>query len=297
MGREHAAGRSDRSGVRSDPSTVSSDRSAFSVDRSAVSFDLDGVLMRNPFLRGVFPHMRRHMRAAERLRELPPDEADDLVDQAVREAWSERMLAGKFVDAYDWDAIYRDVSEAFGAPPVDGIAELVAHYCREPGMIELLPGAEEALQTLRTAGRRLLAITNGHYAYQVPVLEELGIAHYFDEVLTPDRIGYAKPDPRVFEQASSSVHVGDTLLRDVLGPHQAGVTSIWVHAKLPDAIRALPVRERTANPTFVEYLAHVFDHVPFRRFHPEANLANCTPDFAVVDALEAAGVILELPAG
>ena len=280
------------SAVSSDRSAVSSDRSAVGSDRINVSFDLDGVLMQNPFLRGIFPHMRRHMRTAERLRGLPPEEADDLVDQAVREAWSERMLAGKFVDAYDWDAIYRDVSEALGAPPVEDISELVARYCREPGMIELLPGAEEALQELRAAGRGLIAITNGYYAYQLPVLEELGIAHYFDEVLTPDRVGFAKPDPRVFELARSSVHIGDTLLHDVLGPHLASVTSVWVHARLPEAIQAIPARERTAHPAFHEYLEQVFERMPFRRFHPEADLENCTPDFAVVDVLEAVRVIL-----
>lgn len=266
-------------------------------DRATVSFDLDGVLMQNPFLHGIFPHMRRHMRTAERLRDLPPGEADDLVDQAVREAWSERMLAGAFVDAYDWDAIYRDVSEALGAPAVDDISELVVRYCREPGMIGLLPGAEEALQQLHAAGRRLIAITNGHYAYQRPVLEELGIAHHFDEVLTPDRVGFAKPDPRVFELARSTVHIGDTLLHDVLGPRLAGVTSVWVHARLPETLRAVPARERTAQAAFHEHLEQVFERVPFRRFHPEADLANCTPDFVVVDALEAVQVILGEPVG
>ncbi len=259
---------------------------------STVSFDLDGVLMQNPFLRGVFPHARRHMRSSARLRDLAPAEADALVDQAVREAWSERMLAGEFVDAYDWDAIYRDVSDAFGVPPVGDVAELVARYCREPGVITLLPGAEEALHLLRKAGHRLIAITNGHYAYQWPVLEALGIAHSFDEVLTPDRVGYAKPDPRVFERAGSTVHVGDTLLHDVLGPRLAGVTSIWVHAGLPEAIRAIPVRERTADAGFGQYLQQVLESVPFRRFHPEADLANCTPEFVVADALEAALVIV-----
>jgi putative hydrolase of the HAD superfamily len=260
--------------------------------RLSVSFDLDGVLMQNPFLRGVFPHVRRHMRGSARLRDLSPEEADDLIDQAVREAWSERMLAGKFVDAYDWDAIYRDVSDAFGVGAVGDVAELVARYCREPGMIELLPGAEEALRLLQGAGHRLVAITNGYYVYQWPVLEALGIAPFFEEVFTPDRVGLAKPDPAIFERSGSDVHVGDTLLHDVLGPHLAGVASVWVHAGLPEAIRAIPVRERARHASFREYLRQVFESVPFRRFHPEADLENCTPAFVVADALEAARVIV-----
>jgi hypothetical protein len=65
-----------------------------------------------------------------------------------------------------------------------------------------------------------------------------------------------------------------------------------VHAGLPEAIRAIPVRERARHASFREYLRQVFESVPFRRFHPEADLENCTPAFVVADALEAARVIV-----
>ncbi len=263
---------------------------------TTVSFDLDGVLMQNPFLRGVVPYVREHMRESERLRGVASAEADALIDQAIRETWGERMRSGRFVDAYDWDAIYDEVARAFGAAPVPDVAGLVASFCRDPNMIQLLPGAEEALRSLRDAGLRLVAVTNGFHAFQRPVLVALGIAGYFEDVFTPDRAGFAKPDPRIFALAGSSVHVGDTLLHDVLGPRLAGVTAVWLDAHLPDAIRAQPVADRVALPEFRAYLERMFDTVPYRRFHPEATLATCTPDLVVADVCEAARAILDAAA-
>ncbi len=113
------------------------------------------------------------------------------------------------------------------------------------------------------------------------------------KLFTPDHAGFAKPDPRIFTLAGSSIHVGDTLLHDVLGPRLAGVTAIWLDAHLPDEIRAQPIRERVPQPAFRTYLEGVFETVPFRRFHPEATVATCTPDVVVANVLEAARAIVE----
>jgi putative hydrolase of the HAD superfamily len=261
--------------------------------KGTISFDLDGVLIQNPFGKGIIPHVRAHIRQGTALRELEPLEAERQIDAAVREAWVSHMARGDLVAAYDWDAIYNGVSEQFGGEPVPAVAELVVQYAAQEGMIALLPGAKAGLAQLQEAGFRLVAATNGYHAYQWPVLEALGIAHYFSAALTPDVVGYAKPDPRFLASLTDlRAHVGDTLMHDVLVANLSGVAAVWLEAELPDAVRALPLSKRTGAAAFREHHHEVWANAPFRRYHPEGTLEACWPDVAVTDVEEAAVYLL-----
>ncbi len=44
--------------------------------RGTISFDLDGVVMQNPFAKGVTPQVREHIRRGLRLKDLVPAEAN-----------------------------------------------------------------------------------------------------------------------------------------------------------------------------------------------------------------------------
>ncbi|GAB4574198.1 MAG: HAD family hydrolase [Anaerolineae bacterium] len=108
--------------------------------------------------------------------------------------------------------------------------ELAAIYYRARNTaIPLLPGAREVLAALQ--GRyRLGWVTNGN---ETPDL--VGLDHYFDVIITPDRLGAAKPDPAVFAHAAEAVgcapeailHVGDSLTSDVAGARAAGCVAVW----------------------------------------------------------------------
>src|ERR1700709_951835 len=68
----------------------------------------------------------------------------------------------------------------------DGTLMEEAHYCGDPAMVKIIPGVPEALRSLKSAGFRLVIITNqsgigrGYYtiadydAVQVRLLELLG---------------------------------------------------------------------------------------------------------------------------
>lgn len=262
--------------------------------KRTVSFDLDGVIMQNPFAAGVRPIIYAHIRKSPTLAGLPPDEAERRISRAVRESWGRRMAAGDFVGAYDWDEIYGGVSRAFGGEPVPDVAALVRVSCREKRAFALLPGAKAGLEKLRAEGFRLVAASNGYRAYQQPVLEALNLTCLFDAVLTPDTVGYAKPDPRFFAAIPDLfAHVGDTLVHDVLGANAAGVMAVWLEATLPARFRALPPRERNQAEGFSDYLADALAQTPYLEYHPEASMRNCFPEAVVVDVLEAAEVMVE----
>lgn len=247
-----------------------------------VSFDLDGVLIQNPFKLGVGPHLRAHVRAGAALADVAPDEADRRIQDAVNAEVARRMAAGDLPAAYDWDAIFGLVAARFGAPPLPDVAELVRHYCAQPGTIWLLDGAADALARLADAGFRMVATTNGFHRYQVPVLEALGILPYFDDVRTPDRTGHAKPDVGILAGVEGLVgHVGDMLFHDVLVARRLGVTAVWVAHDLPAEVVALPPAARPADPRFQAHLEAVRATAPYRAAHPEAADADVHPDRVV----------------
>jgi FMN phosphatase YigB (HAD superfamily) len=247
--------------------------------------------MQNPFQQGVFPWVRNHVRTAEQLSGLAPAAADELMNATVNRIWMQRMADGQLVAAYDWDDILNQASSQLGGPVIPDVAGLVRKFC-EPGIISLLPGAPEGLQLLTDNGVTIKAVTNGYHAYQLPVLEALGIDHFFSEVLTPELTGFAKPDAGMFEAAGCTVHIGDTLVHDVFGANQAGLASLWLEPLLPAELLQLAPAARTQQPTFREFLAERLNGNLYTRFHPEVNEQSCLPDFAVTDVLEAARVLL-----
>lgn len=244
-----------------------------------IGFDLDGVLMRNPFESCIFPQMYRLFHATPALGALSAAEAAQASRTAVRAAWGRRMAAGDMVGAYDWDAIFRDVAAEFGGAEVPDVATMVRRCCQVDGAIAALPGAHDTLRALRDAGHRLVVISNGFSAYQEPVLEALGMLAYFDRVVTPDRVGFAKPDPGAFRAAGRlDWFVGDTLLHDVLGARAAGVRAAWLPPKLAPSVASLPVTQRAADPDVGLVVQHAIDTSPYLPFLPQASVRSCTPD-------------------
>ena len=99
---------------------------------------------------------------------------------------------------------------------------------------------DDALLTLRlleSAGYRLGLVSNAGDNQDVfQLVERFGLEPYFDFILTSAACSYRKPHPRIFElalahwgiPAAEAVMVGDTLVADILGAHNAGLYAIHV---------------------------------------------------------------------
>jgi FMN phosphatase YigB (HAD superfamily) len=249
--------------------------------------------MRGPWTSTIQPRIWAHLAGSTGLAHLAEEQREQEIWRAVRGEHDRRLAAGEFVAAWNWQDIYEEVSRGFAGQPVPDVATIIREACRLEDTIALLPGAWTGLQRLVREGVRVVAVTNGYHAYQWPVLETLGVATFFEAVITPDVAGFAKPDPRVFGLIPGlRAHVGDVLLHDVLGANLAGLTSIWLHTDLPEPIAALAPRERASAPGFATFLTETLDASRYRRFHPEASPAACTPDVVVRDVDEAAEVVL-----
>jgi phosphoglycolate phosphatase len=83
----------------------------------------------------------------------------------------------------------------------------------------LYPGVSEGLQALRSMQLPLACVTNKSGRFTVPLLEQLGIARFFDQVIAGDALPQKKPDPAQLLHAcrgfgiapSEMLMIGDSL--------------------------------------------------------------------------------------
>jgi putative hydrolase of the HAD superfamily len=247
--------------------------SVWSPTMQTVSFDLDGVLIRNPFELGVEPYVVGLIaHGSSSLHALPPEGREEAVRAEIGRAFVRRLRRNP-ISAYDWDAVYGEVSCAFEGPAhLPDVAGLVRHFVAAPDTIALLPGAAEALARVHDAGFRCVALTNGYSSFQRPALEALGVADAFEDVISPLETGCTKPDGRMFAAVRGLVaHVGDTLWHDVLGARRAGVAAIWSHA-------AGPQGATTERWALAATSATVAGREPHRLLYPDVATVDLVPD-------------------
>lgn len=98
---------------------------------------------------------------------------------------------------------------------------------------EVFPDVPEALAALEAGGVRLGVVSN--WDHRLPgVLEELGLAGFFDAIVYSSAVGVEKPDGRIFAEALSrlgvpaeaALHVGDSRLEDVEGAEAVGMRAL-----------------------------------------------------------------------
>lgn len=266
-----------------------------------ITFDLDEVLILNPFGSGVFPYVRQVI--SERSGADTAAVRRAILDEAIA-----RQRRGDMLAAYDWDDIIRRVSAGFNVEWTVSIAELVEKYCVAPH-IRLHEGAQEVLAELKAQGHTLRALTNGYYKYQFPVLKALGIAHFFERIVTPDQVGAAKPQPEFFEAARAGgaadrpggdasgvahVHIGDHAIHDVWGANRIGAVSIWVHHNLPEDWANKTPSQRAGEPAIPELVEQAIAKDLCPECYPDLKPEDARPRFVISRLAEIPGIIAQL---
>ena len=91
------------------------------------------------------------------------------------------------------------------------------------------------LETLQKQGVILGVISNWD-SRLLSTLENIGLAQYFDFILSSAVIGSAKPDQKIFQEAlrrsgvapHETCHIGDEIRTDIEGANRAGIHSILI---------------------------------------------------------------------
>ena len=113
-------------------------------------------------------------------------------------------------------------------------AELFAYFA-SPNAWTLYPEVLETLTSLNERGLILDVISNFD-SRLVRILDGLDAGEQFENIFVSSRVGYAKPDRRIFNVALSyhglapvqALHVGDSEINDLRGANQAGLKGILV---------------------------------------------------------------------
>lgn len=123
-------------------------------------------------------------------------------------------------------------------------AELFAYFA-SPNAWTLYPEVLETLTSLNERGLILDVISNFD-SRLVRILDGLDAGEQFENIFVSSRVGYAKPDRRIFNAALSyhglapaqALHVGDSEINDLSGANQAGLKGILVERGKTSAAQA-----------------------------------------------------------
>jgi putative hydrolase of the HAD superfamily len=138
----------------------------------------------------------------------------------------------------DFDAYFDELFQVFATPEA----------------WQLVDGALEVLRELQERNLRLGVVSN--FDHRLPaLLAGLGVADLFQSVLIPARVGYSKPDPRIFNdaleslgvRAAETVFVGDHPEIDLAPAAALGMACLQIDSafsvkKVPAEILALSCR-------------------------------------------------------
>ncbi len=124
----------------------------------------------------------------------------------------------------DFGIVDRQLSKKLGKRYVD----------ISPTKTALMPGVAELLDYL-SGKYPLHIITNGFQEVQSLKMRNSKIEQYFSKVITSEKVGKRKPEPKIFAyalkianaDAHSSVMIGDDLETDVKGAANAGLHAVW----------------------------------------------------------------------
>lgn len=201
---------------------------------AAVLLDLDDTLVDTPAAMRVSV-----VSALERLVGGMPEP----VRAAVRERWVRdphghfrRYETGKISFSDQRRARYAEIASLAGAPTgAEAYAEWERWYVAGlTSTVRAFDDVEPFLDGLGTVP--VAVVTNVTTAIQRAKLAAAGLAERLPLVVGVDVAGAPKPDPAPFHYAcarlgvepAAAVHIGDSLLADVAGAHQAGLRAIWL---------------------------------------------------------------------
>ncbi|QIO06612.1 HAD family hydrolase [Acinetobacter shaoyimingii] len=120
------------------------------------------------------------------------------------------------------------------APELD---ELTEFWFSEFGLSAVaMTGAEALLKQLKQRGFKLAVISNGGHATRLRILQGLGFADYFDEILSSELVGISKPKAEIFLYSCAklqvepkySLYIGDHPINDFQGATDAGLNALLI---------------------------------------------------------------------
>ncbi|MFZ5997428.1 MAG: HAD family hydrolase [Nitrospirota bacterium] len=152
----------------------------------------------------------------------------------------------------DVAAVFSDIMQRYGnrSSTEDRIADVAMLFrsltIRRFGVF---PGLYDALAAL-SKNYKLALISDAQWVFAEPEIAMLGLDCFFETRILSSRLGYKKPDERLFLQAveqlgvapAESVYIGDTPSKDLVGAKRAGMQCIVFRTACSDFEGYVPDR-------------------------------------------------------
>lgn len=181
--------------------------------------ELDGQAVARSYVKGIY----RQWSDSQRARYLP------IINQQSEGAFRLQLI--------------RDLLAEQG---VEGVSEIAVQVLQRnfdndrleafgfyPGIVDFLIEARKFFT--------LVVITNGPEFSQIPKVEAVKLAEYVDHIIIGGQEPEQKPARSIFDkalklancEAHEAVHIGDSLVTDIAGAHNSGITSVWIQHQQP----------------------------------------------------------------
>ncbi len=175
--------------------------------------------------------------------DIPPDALvqSEGVAKRLQEAEGLRLVAWRGSEspgAKGWGGMLGTTIAGAGVPEgalLELLPRLWAEHVRWNLYSRVPEGLADALAAVRARGVPIVVVSNSEGMLEV-LFEKLGILSCFDAVFDSSRLGFEKPDPRIFEAAlaaygtppGEALHLGDTYATDILGARRAGMRAALI---------------------------------------------------------------------
>ena len=171
----------------------------------------------------------------------------DVVKRAAHAEMRHYMKGARLANCLDsWNNLRRDCAQILENTireqgyRIDLPAEKVMDVLSDAVVYKPFDDIKSSLEKLKARGVRLGVLSNWDFKLQA-ALEDAGIAHLFDFVLSSAQVGLEKPAREFFERglslarkvvpdlkARDCFYVGDHYEKDVLGARGAGLSPLWL---------------------------------------------------------------------
>ncbi|MDM1334491.1 HAD family hydrolase [Acinetobacter pseudolwoffii] len=106
-----------------------------------------------------------------------------------------------------------------------------------------MPDVKQVLEQLKSQGYQLAIVSNGGHDTRLNTIRGLGIADYFEEIISSGLVGFNKPQPEIFQITAQRLgvlpehclYIGDHPVNDIQGAKNAGMHALWMQGFHPDA--------------------------------------------------------------
>ncbi len=106
-----------------------------------------------------------------------------------------------------------------------------------------MPDVKQVLAQLKSQGYQLAIVSNGGHDTRLNTIRGLGIADYFEEIISSGLVGFSKPQPEIFQITAQRLgvlpehclYIGDHPINDIQGAKNAGMHALWMQGFHPDA--------------------------------------------------------------